>query len=99
MSSISIQLLTPFGDWLKKDIKKYGLQLEPDYRAWDNPVGAVTMERLPKQVFLLSGIIRTDILIITQPSDHADRLNWDKIVEITKASFLNMWKMANEASW
>lgn len=23
-----------FGDWLKKDIKKYGLQLEPDYRAW-----------------------------------------------------------------
>ena len=28
-----------FGDWLKKDIKKYGLQLEPDYRAWDNPVG------------------------------------------------------------
>lgn len=34
-----------------------------------------------------------------QPSDHADRLNWDKIVEITKASFLNMWKMANEASW
>ncbi len=54
-----------FGDWLKKDIKKYGLQLEPDYRAWDNPVGAATMERLPKQVFLLSGIIRTDIPIIT----------------------------------
>jgi hypothetical protein len=26
-------------------------------------------------------------------------LNWDKIVEITKASFLNMWKMANEKSF
>jgi hypothetical protein len=34
-----------------------------------------------------------------QPSDHADQLNWDKIVEITKASFLNMWKMANEKSF
>ena len=34
-----------------------------------------------------------------QPSDHADRLNWDKVVEITKASFLNMWKMANEKSF
>ena len=31
-----------------------------------------------------------------QPSDHADRINWDKVVNITKASFLNMWYMANE---
>ena len=28
-----------FGDWLKEDIRKYGLQLEPDYRAWENPIG------------------------------------------------------------
>ena len=26
-----------FGKWLKEDIKKYNLQLEPDYRPWDNP--------------------------------------------------------------
>ena len=28
-----------FGRWLKEDIKKYGLQLEPNYRPWDKPVG------------------------------------------------------------
>ena len=28
-----------FGDWLKNDIKKYNLNLAPDYRPWDNPVG------------------------------------------------------------
>ena len=28
-----------FGDWMKEDIRKYGLQLEPDYRAWENPIG------------------------------------------------------------
>lgn len=28
-----------FGDWLKEDIRKYSLQLEPDYRAWENPIG------------------------------------------------------------
>lgn len=28
-----------FGDWLKSDIKKYGLNLAPDYRPWDKPVG------------------------------------------------------------
>ncbi len=28
-----------FGEWLKRDITRYGLQLQPDYRPWDNPVG------------------------------------------------------------
>ena len=28
-----------FGDWLKEDINRYNLDLQPDYRAWDNPVG------------------------------------------------------------
>ena len=88
-----------FGDWLKEDIRKYGLQLEPDYRAWENPIGGSDNGSFAK----------VDIPIIWyhtdghpdyhQPSDHADRLNWDKIVEITKASFLNMWKMANEKSF
>ena len=30
------------------------------------------------------------------PGDEADKINYDKLVEITKASFLGMWKMANE---
>jgi hypothetical protein len=30
------------------------------------------------------------------PSDHAERLNWEKVVDITKASFLAFWKLANE---
>ena len=34
-----------------------------------------------------------------QPSDHADRLNWDKVVEISKASFLNVWNLANEKDY
>ena len=34
-----------------------------------------------------------------QPSDHATSLNWEKIVEITKASFLNAWNLANESNY
>jgi hypothetical protein len=30
-----------------------------------------------------------------KPSDHAERINWEKMVDITKAAFLCMWKMAN----
>ena len=82
-----------FGDWLKEDIRKYGLQLEPDYRAWENPIGGSDNGSFAK-VGIPDG--HPDY---HQPSDHADRLNWDKVVEITKASFLNMWKMANEKSF
>ena len=30
------------------------------------------------------------------PGDHPERLNWPKLVDITKASFLAFWKLANE---
>lgn len=85
-----------FGDWLKQDIKQYGLNLTPYYRPWDKPVGGSD-----------NGTFATlDIPIIWyhtdghpdyhQPSDEASRINWSKLVDITKASFLNMWNLANE---
>ena len=88
-----------FGDWLKEDIRKYGLQLEPDYRAWENPIGGSDNGSFAKVGIPIIWYHTDGHLDYHQPSDHADRLNWDKIVEITKASFLNMWKMANEKSF
>ena len=85
-----------FGDWLKEDIKKYGLRLSPDYRAWDNPVGGSDNGSFAKAGIPIIWYHTDGHPDYHQPSDHADRLNWDKIVEITKASFLNMWKMSNE---
>lgn len=88
-----------FGDWLKKDIETYGLQLEPDYRAWDNPVGGSD-----NGTFAQAGIpiiwYHTDgHPDYHMPSDHAERCNWNKMVDITKASFLAFWKLANEAEY
>lgn len=88
-----------FGDWLKEDIRKYGLQLEPDYRAWENPIGGSDNGSFAKVGIPIIWYHTDGHLDYHQPSDHADRLNWDKVVEITKASFLNMWKMANEKSF
>ena len=85
-----------FGDWLKEDIRKYSLQLEPDYRAWENPIGGSDNGSFAKVGIPIIWYHTDGHPDYQQPSDHADRLNWDKIVEITKASFLNMWKMANE---
>lgn len=88
-----------FGDWLKEDIRKYGLQLEPDYRAWENPIGGSDNGSFAKVGIPIIWYHTDGHPDYHQPSDYADRLNWDKVVEITKASFLNMWKMANEKSF
>lgn len=85
-----------FGDWLKQDIAHYNLQLQPDYRAWDRPVGgsdnaSFALHDIPVIWYHTDG--HPDY---HQPSDHADRLNWEKMIEITKAAFLNAWNLANE---
>ncbi len=85
-----------FEKWLRDDIDRYGLALQPDYRAWDRPVGGGDQGSFAKR----------DIPIIWyhtdwhpdyhQPSDHTDLINWPKTVDITKAAYLNFWNMANE---
>ena len=84
-----------FGDWLKEDIRKYGLQLEPDYRAWENPIGGSDNGSFAKVGIPIIWYHTDGHPDYHQPSDHADRLNWDKIVEITKASFsiCGRWQM------
>jgi len=85
-----------FGDWLKKDIETYRLQLDPDYRAWDNPVGGSdngTFAKLGIPIIWYHTDGHPDYHL---PGDHSERINWNKMVDITKASFLAFWKLANE---
>lgn len=88
-----------FGDWLKKDIQKYKLNLAPDYRPWDRPVdgsdnASFAVKDIPIIWYHTDG--HPDYHM---PSDHADRINWPKVVDITKAAYLNMWHMANDESF
>lgn len=84
-----------FGQWLKDDIKEYGLKLAPEYRPWDNPVGGSDNGSFAKVGIPIIWYHTNAHPDYHQPTDHAERLNWDKVVDITKASFLNMWNMAN----
>lgn len=88
-----------FGEWLKKDIQTYGLKLDPDYRAWDNPIGgsdngSFAIYNIPIIWYHTDG--HPDY---HGTGDHSEKLNWEKIIEITKASFLNAWNLANEETF
>ena len=84
-----------FGEWLKSDIKTYRLGLEPNYRAWDKPIGGSDNASFAKRDVPVIWYHTDGHPDYHQPSDHADKINWDKLVEITKAAYLNLWNLAN----
>lgn len=88
-----------FGDWLKNDIKKYDLNLKPIYHAWDKPVGGSDNGSFAKRGIPIIWYHTNGHPDYHMPSDHVEKINWLKIVDITKASFLNMWNLANEKKY
>ena len=84
-----------FGEWLKHDIAEYGLRLIPDYRPSDKSIGGSDNV----------SFARKDIPIIWyhtdghpdyhKPGDEALRINYDKVMNITRAAFLDLWNLAN----
>lgn len=88
-----------FGKWLKDDIKKHNLQLAPDYRAWDKPVGGSDNGSFAKANVPIIWYHTDGHPDYHKPSDEPAKINWKKLVEITKASFLNVWNLANEKEY
>lgn len=88
-----------FGDWLRHDIKQYGFNLSPDYRAWERPVGGSDNGSFAKRNVPVIWYHTDGHPDYHQPSDEADKINYEKVVYITKAAFLNAWNLANEPTY
>lgn len=88
-----------FGDWLKNDIQKYALNLKPVYHPWDKPVGGSDNGSFAKRDIPIIWYHTNGHPDYHMPSDHVEKINWSKLVDITKASFLNMWNLANEKKY
>ena len=88
-----------FEDWLRSDIKKYGLNLDPNYRAWDNPVGGSDNGSFAKKGVPIIWYHTDGHPDYHQPSDEANRINYPKVADITRAAFLNAWNLANEPKY
>lgn len=85
-----------FGEWIKNDIKKYNLNLVPVFHPWDKPVGGSDNGSFAKREIPIIWYHTNGHPDYHLPGDHASKINWDKVIDITKASFLNMWNLANE---
>ena len=88
-----------FGDWLKDDINRYSLKLNPSYRPWDNPIGGSDQGS-----FHIKGVpiiwYHTDAQPhYNQPSDEPNTINYPKLTDISRASFLTTWHLANDAEY
>lgn len=84
-----------FGAWLKDDIARYGLRLNPSYRPWDKPVGgsdngSFAVKDVPIIWYHTDG--HPDY---NQPTDEAGLINYTKLTDITRAAFLSAWHLAN----
>lgn len=84
-----------FGDWLKDDIKTYNLKLSPDYKSWDKPISGSDNASFAKRGVPIIWYHTDGHPDYHKPSDHVDKINWEKLVDITKAAYLNLWNLAN----
>lgn len=88
------------GEWLKSDMETYKFNtFEPDYRAWENPIGGSD-----QQSFHLKGVPIVWYHTGGQPhynfpSDEAQTINYPKLTDITRASYLTAWHLANETEY
>lgn len=81
---------------MKESLTKYNLStLKPTYKAWDKPVGG--SDNTPFAMNNISVIwyhtdLHSDYHKVT---DSVEKLNWNKMVNITKSAYLNMVQLAN----
>ena len=85
-----------FGDWLKEDMAAHGFSFIPDYRAWDNPIGGSDNAYFAKNGIPIVWYHTEGHPDYHRPSDTADKIDYDKMIDITRAAFLCAWRLANE---
>jgi len=82
-------------DMCKKNVSEYGLKMNYQYRGQEAPRGgsdytAFTENGVPVIAFMAA--MHPDY---HTPNDQVEFVNWEKMLDIIKLGFLNLWEMAN----
>ena len=88
------------GEWLKSDMAAYGFTtFAPDYRSWDNPIGGSDQSSFHLKGVPIVWYHTGGQPHYNQPSDEAQTINYPKLTDITRASYLTTWHLANEKDY
>ena len=90
---------TAFGEWLQSDVENYKLELMPDYKASKNLLGGSDNSPFARKGIPIVWYHTEGHPDYHRPSDTADKVNYSKLVEITRAAYLCLWRLANEESY
>ena len=85
-----------FGEWLKEDMEVRGFSFVPDYRAWDNPTGGSDNAYFAKNGIPIVWYHTEGHPDYHRPSDTADKIDYEKMTDITRAAVLCTGRLANE---
>jgi hypothetical protein len=79
----------------KQNINDFNLNLDVNFSGVDKPVGGSDNSGFAKKeipIFWFHTGGHTDY---HKASDHVELINWDKLTDVIKLSYLNMWEFAN----
>ena len=86
-----------FASWQKEHIQKYRLPLSPEYRAWDLPTSGSDNASFAAKGIPILWYHTNSHPDYHKVTDHPEKINWDKMFNITKSAYLNVWQLAHEA--
>lgn len=88
-----------FGEWLQADVENYKLELMPDFKASKNLLGGSDNSPFARKGVPIVWYHTEGHSDYHRPSDTADKVNYSKLLEITRAAYLCLWRLANETSY
>lgn len=88
-----------FGEWLREDNEERGFCFDTDYRPWDNPIGGSDNGPFARVGVPIVWYHTDGHPDYHRPSDSADKINYPKLLDITRAAYLCAWRMANEKKY
>ena len=88
-----------FGEWLQDDTENYDLRLMVDYKATKSLIGTSDTSPFARKGVPIVWYHTEGHPDYHRPSDTADKVNYAKLMEITRAAYLCLWRLANEASY
>ena len=77
-------------------VEKYHLGLKINYSAWDNPVSGSDNATFAKKGIPIMWFHTGGHPEYHHPGDHPDKIDWQKMRDIIKTSFVTLWQLANE---